>query len=204
MEITLEQLGGKLASTKQFVVENGVGNLPSVAHLVAGKALNATMLSLLQKTNGGMLDEPDKAHLTLMQITIDEVMQVLPNDLDSVASFIDAVRAQDQATKDNILKRSEDATWLHDNNVGVQLMWAERISIAMHIAASLGMQHFMKQQGPSVVPKPYLEILGINVCQKLSSMFDLSLNKVTDMPTEVFDACAALHGQWGDLCLDMM
>eukprot|EP00959_Pyramimonas_sp_CCMP1952_P059712 1247242-Pyramimonas_sp.AAC.1 len=118
MEITLGQLGGKLASTKQFMVENGVGNLPPVAHLVAGKALNATMLSLLQKANGGMLDEPEKAHLTLMQITIDEVMQALPNDLDPVASFIDAVRAQDQATNDNILKRSKDATWLHDNNVG--------------------------------------------------------------------------------------
>ena len=194
IEQALEELKDNFPAVEAFLEENHVGEMPTLAHLVAGKALNATMLAMLQATSGGNpLEDPDKAYVVVTKAAHEQVGSLMPAKFEEVAAFIDMVRSKQQ---EGLLKHCPSAEALFKRDFGVFRARCEIMSLTMHIISTLGVQQFLKREGPVVIPKPYLAQLGISIAKGLSELYDLSRGSIDSKPTVLNDMLVAGDGSW--------
>ena len=137
------------------------------------------MMRMLQITSsaGGKLDDPENAHKLLANTVAEEVLCALPKNFDTILALVVKARKQ------HITICDPKACELLKDDQGLEGLSALRLVIGSYITATLGMQQFLKQEGPSMTSKPFFSSLLIYLLNY--NLFQPFVQKCSSSPLEV-------------------
>ena len=168
-----------------------VFKMPIFTQTSAASAMNAAMIGLLQQVHA--LGVPFSDHATavklLVEKTIAEVVKCIPTSWDSVADFVGKL-IKDGKTD---LAKGTPFESLIKKKANKAVISAIRTGMACHIVTSLGMQTYMQQEGPMVVPKPYLSPLMATLFSALGKACDLTQVSELQLPN-IFERLQEPYG----------
>ena len=157
---------------RNFVVDNRISDVPLPAQMFATSAVNSTMLAVFAAVShkGGTMPSEQDAFAVLLDAALTEVLRVIPLDWDIAAALLD------NANDNYIAKEHEPFQMLLSIGMTTAVLNGLRMSLACHILACLGLQHFNKSDGAGSPPTsiPYMSSQMHKFVADLGKKFDMA------------------------------
>ena len=157
---------GLFFSCEEYIKTNMPFSMPIMACVPVAQCMNLSLMQLLQavQANGGVLSDGRHAIELLNNTVVEQMCTHLPASFDDVALMLDKLLA---TNKTDLAVNSPVVERLIAQKVTMASLTTHRSQFVLQIFCNLGLQTFMQNEGPSIVPKSYLPPLALTCMQQL-------------------------------------